>query len=177
MSFFATSVGNGEAGGNLGGLEGADATCQSLAEAVGQGSCTWHAYLSTSTVDARDRIGDGPWENVNGDVVADDVADLHDNGLPNGRPQLIFDENGTLVPGNEHDILTGSLEDGTREDGANCDDWTNSTPQAQAGVGHSDIPNNPQFSPSWNSAHVVGGCSRQNLNSTGGSGRLYCFAI
>ncbi len=177
MSFFATSVGSGEAGGDLGGLDGADATCQMLADAVGQGACTWHAYLSTSTEDARDRIGTGPWENAMGDVVADSVEALHTDGLPNGMPQLVLDENGVEVPGNQHDILTGSQEDGTLLPNATCADWTSGEPGDEAGVGHSDIRQNPQFSPSWNAAHVVGGCRPQDLQSTGGAGRLYCFAL
>ncbi len=177
MSFFATSEGSGKAGGNLGGLEGADATCQALAEAAGQGACTWRAYLSTSAENARDRIGTGPWQNFDGDVVAADVDALHDDGLPNGMPQLVMDEYGAAVPGNEHDILTGTMENGMLLANATCDDWTDGTDQSEAGVGHSDIPNNPNFSPSWVQAHVVGGCAPNNLSSTGGSGRLYCFAL
>lgn len=178
MTFFATSVGSGEMGGNLGGLEGADATCQALAEAVGQGGCTWHAYLSTSEEDARDRIGTGPWQNANGDMVASDVESLHDDGLPNGDPeQLVFDENGDEVPGNEHDILTGSNEDGTLLEGSTCADWTSDSGDEVARVGHSDIPENPQFSPSWNSAHDTPGCAPNQLEMVGGAGRLYCFAI
>ncbi len=178
MTFFATSVGSGEMGGNLGGLEGADATCQALAEAVGQGGCTWHAYLSTSEEDARDRIGTGPWQNANGDMVASDVESLHDDGLPNGDPeQLVLDENGAEVPGNEHDILTGSNEDGTLLDGSTCADWTSSSGDDVARVGHSDIPDNPMFSPSWNSAHDTPGCAPDDLDQVGGAGRLYCFAI
>ncbi|MEM6997139.1 MAG: hypothetical protein AAF721_41930 [Myxococcota bacterium] len=177
MSFFASSVGSGNSGGNLGGLDGADATCQALADAAGQGSCTWQAYLSTSTVDARDRIGEGPWENFDGDEVAASVMALHDNGLPNGMPQLVMDEYGQPIPGNEHDILTGSTEAGTLLKNATCDDWTTGTDDASAGVGHSDIPNNPQFSPSWVEAHVVNGCAPNTLQSTAGAGRIYCFAL
>lgn len=176
MSFFATSEGSGKDGGNLGGLEGADGRCQALAETAGQGSCTWRAYLSTSDVDARERIGDGPWENFNGDVIAETTAALHMDGLSNGRPQLIFDEMGNEVPGNEHDILTGSQADGTLLADATCQDWGSNSSEDDAGVGHSDIPNNPNFSPSWVEAHVVAGCAANNLVSTGGSGRLYCFA-
>jgi len=177
LSFFVTSVGSGEAGGDLGGLEGADATCQALAEAVGEGARTWQAYLSTSTVDARDRIGDGPWYNFDGDIVAADVAALHTDGLSNGDPQHMLDENGNVAPVNEHDILTGSQEDGTYLPDAACNDWTSSSGNDEARVGHSDIPMNPMFSPSWNSAHTVGGCGPGDLQSTGGAGRLYCFAI
>lgn len=175
MSFFATSVGSGANGGNLGGLDGADATCQSLAEAVEQGDCTWRAYLSTSTENARDRIGTGPWENSAGDVIAADVDALHDDGLSNGNPQHVLDENGVEVPAQEHDILTGSQEDGTLLADATCSDWTSSAEGDGAHVGHSDIPVN--FSPSWNSAHTVDGCSAENLDSTNGAGRLYCFAL
>jgi hypothetical protein len=177
MSFFATSVGSGKNGGNLGGLEGADATCQMLAEAAGQGACTWHAYLSSSTEDARDRIGAGPWVNFAGDEIAADVDALHTDGLSNGDPQHVLDENGNEVPGDEHDILTGSQEDGTLLADTTCDDWTSNTEDFVARVGHSDIPDNPMFSPSWNSAHDTPGCSAANLDSTGGAGRLYCFAI
>ena len=177
MSFFATSVGSGKAGGNLGGLDGADATCQALADAVGQGGCTWRAYLSTSTEDARDRIGAGPWENSMGDVVAADVDALHTDGLSNGEPLHIFDENGAEVPAQEHDILTGSTEDGMFLEDATCQDWTSNSSEDGAGVGHSDIPSNPAFSDSWNSAHVVNGCSESDLDSTNGAGRIYCFAL
>jgi hypothetical protein len=177
LSFFVTSVGSGDAGGDLGGLEGADATCQSLAEAVGEGARTWQAYLSTSTVDARDRIGSGPWYNAAGDMIAADVDALHTNGLSNGDPQHALDENGNPVPGEEHDILTGSQEDGTLLPDATCDDWTSSSGGDQARVGHSDIPMNPMFSPSWNSAHTTPGCGPEQLDQVGGAGRLYCFAI
>jgi hypothetical protein len=177
FSFFATSVGSGAAGGNLGGLEGADATCQALAEAAGS-SRTWRAYLSTSTENARDRIGTGPWLNTADEMIAMDVDDLHDNGLSNGDPQHVLDENGDEVPANEHDILTGSDDDGTLHPSGNtCEDWTSDGGADQARLGHSDIPANPQFSPSWNNAHDSQGCDAQSLVDTGGAGRLYCFAI
>lgn len=177
MSFFATSTGSGGLGGNLGGLAGADAICQQLAEAVGQGGCTWHAYLSTTDEDARDRIGSGPWQNAMGDVIATDVESLHADGLSNGDPQHVYDENGEAIPGNEHDILTGSNEDGTLLQGSTCADWTSNEQDDVARVGHSDIPQNPKFSPSWNSAHDTPGCREQDLDQVGGAGRLYCFAI
>jgi hypothetical protein len=177
LSFFVTSVGSGDAGGDLGGLEGADAMCQALAEAVGEGARTWHAYLSTSSVDARDRIGEGPWYNAAGDMIAADVDALHTDGLSNGDPQHALDENGDVVPGNEHDILTGSQEDGTLQPDATCNDWTSTSGGDQARVGHSDIPMNPMFSPSWNSAHDTPGCGPGQLEQVGGAGRLYCFAI
>lgn len=176
-TFFATSVGSGDLGGNLGGLAGADAICQKLAAAVGQGGCTWHAYLSTADEDARDRIGPGPWVNANGDEIAADVATLHTEGLSNGNPQHVLDENGVEVPGSEHDILTGSQEDGTYMADSTCADWTSDAQGDQARVGHSDIPGNPMFSPSWNSAHDTPGCRPQDLDQTGGAGRIYCFAI
>ena len=158
-------------------LEGADATCHALAEAVGEGARTWHAYLSASTEDARDRIGAGPWYNAAGDMVAADVASLHADGLSNGDPQHMLDENGNEVPASEHDILTGSQEDGTLMEGSTCDDWTSDGGGEQARVGHSDIPMNPMFSPSWNSAHDTPGCGAEQLEQVGGAGRLYCFAI
>lgn len=176
MSFFVTSVGSGAVGGNLGGLVGADQTCQTLAMAAGQGACTWRAYLSTTDEDARDRIGEGPWMNAAGDVVAADLTALHTDGVSNGKPMHMMDENGASIPAAEHDILTGSEEDGTVTDGGTCADWTSDGGNDGARVGHSDIPGNPAFSPSWNAAHTVGGCSQQNLISTNGAGRLYCFA-
>lgn len=178
MSFFVTSEGSGELGGNLGGLEGADAICQRLAEAVGSNR-TWRAYLSTDTVDARDRIGDGPWFNQAGALIANDVEELHDeNTVFNGNPNLILDENGVVAPVNEHDILTGTLADGTRAEGLNCNNWTSNdeTLTQNPQVGHSDIPADPMFSPSWNSAHVSANCSQAGLTQRGGAGRLYCFA-
>ena len=182
MSFFITSVGSGADGGNLGGLSGADGRCQMLATAVGAGSKTWHAYLSSSSVNARDRIGSGPWYNQAGERSADSVAALHPatgNGLSNGNPQHVLDETGMPAPGNQHDVLTGSLPDGTLSGALTCMDWTSNSegltenPQ----VGHSDIPGNPMFSPSWNSAHVSANCSQAGLTARGGAGRLYCFAV
>ncbi|MEO8182171.1 MAG: hypothetical protein ABI895_25330 [Deltaproteobacteria bacterium] len=180
LSFFVTSVGSGADGGNLGGLAGADARCQQLAQAAGAGSKTWHAYLSTSAQNARDRIGTGPWFNQAGDQVADSVADLHEMGagLSNGNPQHVLDENGMPAPGNQHDVLTGSLADGTLAANLTCMDWTSNsaTLTEQPQVGHSDIPANPMFSPSWNAAHVSADCSEPGLTMRGGAGRLYCFA-
>jgi hypothetical protein len=177
MTFFASSVGSGRSGGNLGGIAGADATCQALADAAGQGGCTWQAYLSSADEDARDRIGAGPWFNAAGDMLAADVDALHAEGFePNDIAGLIVDENGAAIPGGEHDILTGSEADGTVLDGATCDDWTSASGGA-ARVGHSDIPANPQFSRSWNSAHDAPGCDPESLAMVGGAGRLYCFAI
>lgn len=185
LSFFVTSTGSGADGGNIGGLEGADAKCEELAAAVDAGARTWRAYLSTSTVNARDRIGDGPWLNAAGEQIAADVDSLHADGLSNGDPQHMLDENGELVPGPEHDIFTGSNDDGELFLDANgvgntCDDWTSNSADATAvpgpRVGHSDIPGNPMFSPSWNNAHTAPGCDQANIAMVGGAGRLYCFA-
>ncbi len=178
LSFFVTSEGSGADGANLGGLAGADQRCEDFAAAVGAGAKTWRAYLSTSTENARDRIGDGPWENADGDTVAANVAELHDatRGI-NGNPNLMLDETGAPVPGAEHDILTGSTPEGTLLTDATCANWTSNvaTPPGPQ-VGHSDIPSNPAFSPSWNSAHAPNGCDQANLAMVGGAGRLYCFA-
>jgi hypothetical protein len=182
LSFFVTSTGSGDAGGNVGGLEGADEKCQDLAEAVGS-TRTWHAYLSTTEENAVDRIGEGPWFNADGVLVAADLETLHSAGLPRAPVNLVLDENGDAVPGNQHDILTGSDDDGellvAGDAGVadNCNDWTsNSADPPGARVGHSDIPANPMFSPSWNSAHTTAGCSAAQLTAVGGAGRLYCFA-
>jgi hypothetical protein len=179
MSFFVTSAGSGADGGNLGGLIGADARCQSFAAAVGAGGKTWHAYLSTVGANARERIGTGPWFNQAGEKIADSVEALHTNGLSNGNPQHVLDETGMPAPGNQHDIMTGSLPDGTVSGALTCADWTSNseTLTDQPQVGHSDIPTNPMFSPSWNSAHASANCSEAGLVTRGGAGRLYCFAI
>ncbi len=191
-SFFITSVGIGN-GGNLGGLAGADNHCQTLAQAAGSGAKTWHAYLSTQEADgkpavnARDRIGKGPWQNSKGVVIAKDVAELHGNN--NLTKQTGLTEKGEVNNGigdspNRHDVLTGSQPDGTAfaagED-RTCKNWTSST-QGSAMVGHSDrtgIPPTPTAN-SRNAAHHSrgrdGGCSQKDLISTGGAGLLYCFA-
>jgi hypothetical protein len=184
MSFFVTSVGLGD-GGNLGGLEGADAHCQALAEAAGAGDRTWRAYLSTEAPDARgvsarDRIGIGPWHNALGELVASDLDQLHVS--PNIFKRTALDENGNLVKGrgddpNEHDILTGTQADGTAyfPDDADhtCNNWT-SNDEGSAQVGHHDRHGGGNTS--WNSAHATRGCSQEGLISTGGAGLLYCFA-
>jgi hypothetical protein len=191
-SFFVTSKGIGN-GANLGGLAGADNHCQTLAQAAGAGAKTWRAYLSTQAADgapsvnARARIGNGPWKNSKGVVVAKDVAELHGNNNINKETALT--ERGETVNGyedqpNRHDILTGSQSDGTAFAGADdrtCKNWTSST-QGAAMVGHSDI-SGPATNPtvkSWNAAHPSrgpdGGCSQKDLISTGGDGLLYCFA-
>jgi hypothetical protein len=179
FSFFATSEGSSANGGNLGGLDGADAFCEQLAARVGAAGRVWRAYLSTSTVNAGDRIGVGPWFNHAGQQVAANLTELHTVGIANGDPQLILDENGATVPSNEHDILTGSQADGTLAAGATCQDWTSSgavqqNPLNVARVGHADQTNAALIS--WNAAHDVGGCTQAALIATGGAGRLYCFA-
>jgi len=177
MTFFLTSAGPGN-GADLGGLQGADAHCQNLAESVGAGERTWRAYLSTSDVDARDRIGDGPWYNARGVEVAANVAELHgDNNL---TKETQLDEHGEMVNGrgdnpNRHDILTGSNSDGTASD-ATCNDWTSSG-EGSARVGHHDRTGGGDDPTSWNSAHGSRGCSQSNLQGTGGDGLFYCFAI
>jgi hypothetical protein len=192
MTFFVTSVSLGD-GGNLGGLAGADAHCQKLAGAVGAGSRTWRAYLSTSAqggqpaVNARDRIGPGPWHNVKGQIVARDLAHLHGDTLELARAgnqihrMTALTEKGDPVKGagdkpNEHDILTGSMGDGRAyTDGQDhtCGNWTsNSTGSAQ--LGHHDRTGGPGTS--WNSVHASAGCSQEALIKTGGAGYFYCFA-
>ena len=202
MSFFVTSEGPGK-GGDLGGIEGADKHCQTLAAGAGAGGKTWRAYLSTQTaggkpaINARDRIGKGPWANAKGAVVAKDVADLHGEAN-NLTKATLLSEKGDVINGrgdtpNRHDVLTGSQPDGTAfpagED-RTCGNWTSSTKGA-AMVGHSDrmglrddVP-----SKSWNSSHPsrnntkplagdeADGCSQPALRSTGGDGLLYCFAV
>jgi hypothetical protein len=184
MSFFVTSVGIGD-GANLGGLEGADAHCQSLAEAAGAGARVWRAYLSTSgdgAVNARDRIGSGPWVNAAGVEIAASVEELHTE--PNKiNKETALDENGQTVKGrgdepNQHDILTGAQQDGTAfpagED-MTCGNWT-SNGEGAAMVGHHDLIGNPEGINFWNFSHPSSGCSQQNLVDTGGAGLLYCFA-
>lgn len=188
MSFFITSVGSGD-GANLGGLAGADAHCQQLAEAAGSRGKTWHAYLSahasgnTPAVDARDRIGFGPWYNANGVEIASTINNLHSPGN-NLNKQTALTENGATVNGrgddpNQHDILTGSTLDGREvEDGSNhtCSNWT-SNGSGTANVGHFDRTGGGQNPTSWNAAHGSRGCSQSDLVATGGNGYFYCFAI
>ena len=178
-----------DSGGDLGGLAGADGTCQALAEEVGAGDRTWRAYLSTSTVDARDRIGEGPWVNANGTLVATDLEDLHSLSGADGTPfvDLFVDHEGSRINGqwagspgpNQHDTLTGSTPNGTRL-AATCNDWTSSSATPGPQVGHSDglgpgMNPNGNFG-SWNSSHAPQGCSQQQLIAVGGAGRFYCFA-
>lgn len=188
MGFFVTSTGIGD-GGNLGGIEGADAHCQALADAAGADDRTWRAYLSTQgngAVNARDRIGSGPWANAAGLTMATSVESLHyDNSNFNWEHSL--DENGnqfaSRIDGDpdftEHDILTGSQIDGTAFTGTDdrtCNNWT-SNDEGSAWVGHADrysfsTPGSP-----WNASHGTPGCTQENLVSVGGAGLLYCFAI
>lgn len=184
MSFFLTSAGSG-VGADLGGLEGADRHCQTLAQAAGAGDRTWHAYLSTTGaagVNARNRIGSGPWSNFNGVVVAQSVEQLHgDNNL---TKETVVTEKGASVNGrgdtpNMHDILTGSQLDGTASaDSADstCGNWTSSG-EGSALVGHFDRQGGGANPTSWNSAHGSRGCSQENLQATGGNGFFYCFAV
>lgn len=180
MSFFITSSGPGD-GASLDGFSGADAHCQALAEAVGS-SKTWRAYLSTSTTNARDRIGSGPWYNSNGVLIAQDIDVLH--GENNLNKETGLNENGEIVNGrgdspNRHDILTGSQLDGTTFPPGNdttCQDWT-SNGEGSAQVGHHDRDGGGDNPTSWNSAHGSRGCSQENLRGTGGDGLFYCFAI
>ena len=190
MTFFITSSGPGK-GADLGGLEGADRICQSLAQAAGAGGKTWRAYLSTQgagAVNARDRIGKGPWQNAKGVVIAKDVADLHSAGNNIGK-QTALDEKGEMINGrgdqpNRHDVLTGSQPDGTAftgPDDRTCGNYTKSG-AGSVMVGHHDRlgVNEEPPAKSWNSSHPSrgqeGGCSQADLRSTGGAGLLYCFA-
>jgi hypothetical protein len=187
MSFFVTSAGSGK-GADLGGIAGADKHCQDLAQAAGAGSRTWHAYLSTggaSPVNARDRIGAGPWRNANGVVIAQSVADLH-GATNNLNKQTALTEKGQTVPGrgdpvNQHDILTGSSAEGTAIPGTadmTCSNWTSSG-EGAAMVGHHDRMGLRDDAPSksWNASHPSRGCSQANLVQTGGNGYFYCFAV
>jgi Protein of unknown function (DUF1554) len=182
MSFFVTSANPGS-GGNLGGLRGADAHCQALAQAVGAGNKTWHAYLSTSSVNARDRIGNGPWYNSAGIMIARNVADLHsaDNKI---TAETALTEKGTKpnylggeqVPQPlQHDMLTGTNEDGTASD-QTCNNWTDGSADSRATLGHADrLGRNPGVN-SWVSVHPSQGCSLETLAPTGSAGLYYCFA-
>jgi hypothetical protein len=188
MTFFVTSSGPGN-GADLGGLEGADRHCQELAEAAGAGNHTWRAYLSTqesgdqSAVDARDRIGTGPWQNAEGAVIASNVDELHDGN--NLTKETALTEQGEVVNGrgdtpNRHDILTDSRPDGTAFDAGEdrtCANWTSSG-DGSAMVGHHDRRGLRDDAPSrsWNSSHPSRGCSQEALQGTGGDGLFYCFA-
>jgi hypothetical protein len=194
MSFFVTSVGTGK-GADLGGLAGADAHCQALAKAAGSTYTTWRAYLSTQAaalsdpkfVNARDRIGTGPWYNAKGVMVAKNVDDLH-SANNNLTKQTTLDEKGGLVNGrtekpNKHDILTGSRADGTAFPGApfpdmTCGNWTKGGNDGAAMTGHHDRvgPLDASWAVSWNSSHPTLGCSMERIRPTGGDALFYCFA-
>lgn len=190
MGFFVTSVGMGN-GANLGGVAGADAHCAKLAEAAGSKGRTWRAYLSTQVLDgdakkrgksARDRIGKGPWYNANGELIASDLDQLH--LMPNLVKRTAVDESGKQVKGrgdkpNQHDILTGSKDDGTAffpwEKGDHtCSNWTSNADKGSASVGHHDRHGGGNTS--WTAAHGSRGCSQAKLKSSGGAGLFYCFA-
>ena len=191
MTFFVTSVGSGK-GADLGGLAGADKHCQDLASAVGAGGKTWHAYLSGSGVNARDRIGNGPWQNAKGVVVATSVDNLH--GTNNLSKQTALNEKGEVVNGrgdtpNMHDMLTGSTPEGraiSGSDDTTCKNWTTSG-VGEAMLGHHDRLGlrDDEASRSWNSSHLSRatkdgsspGCSQPALQGTGGNGLYYCFAV
>jgi len=187
MSFFVTSVGSLD-GANLGGLAGADQHCEDLAYAVGAGGKTWRAYLSQvamngqPAVNARDRIGTGPWYNYHGDVIAQDVTDLHSDNANLSKSSTLT-ERGSVINGrgdtpNTHDILTGSNLDGTvvtAEGHDACRNWTSSS-TGSAQVGHFDRTGGGQNPTSWNSAHASRGCSQENLRASGGNGYFLCFA-
>jgi hypothetical protein len=189
MSFFVTSAGKGE-GANLGGLEGADAHCAALAKAAGSTRTNWKAYLSTTApqgeagVNARDRIGNGPWQNARGVVVAASVDELH-SASSNVTKETALTEKGEVVNGrgdkpNEHDILTGSDPQGmysTAGGDTTCRNWTSGT-EGSAIVGHHDRIGlkDTRHMTSWNSSHGSAGCDQASLVKTGGSGRYYCFA-
>jgi len=187
MSFFVTSVGKGD-GANLGGLAGADAHCQSLAAAVGRGNAQWRAYLSqspagtTPAVNARDRIGTGPWYNAKGVLIASNVSDLHED-RNNIRKPTALNEKGDEVNGvgnqpNTHDMLTGSDSMGRALPGnaalTTCNNWT-SNAAGNAVLGHHDRLGGPNAS--WNAVHSSRSCSQEDLVATGGAGLFYCFAV
>ena len=188
MTFFVTSVGKGN-GADFGGLEGADAQCAALAKAAGAKATNWRAYLSTTLpggdagVNARDRIGKGPWQNAKGVVVAPNVADLH-SGSAKISKETALNEKGEMVKGrgdtpNEHDILTGSDPAGmfsTAGGDTTCGNWTKSG-EGSAIVGHHDLQGlkDTRHMKSWNSSHGSRGCSQDQLKASGGAGLVYCF--
>jgi hypothetical protein len=195
MTFFVTSVGPGQ-GGNLGGLEGADGHCAALAKAAGGPDRTWRAYLSTQApglrdpnfVNARDRIGTGPWQNVHGVVIAANVDELHSPASRLTKQTALTEKgevvNGTVDKPNRHDILTGSRTDGTAFPGPpfpdmTCGNWTKGGADGSAMVGHHDKAGpmmTSTWATSWNSSHPTIGCNMEKIRATGGDGLLYCFA-
>ncbi|MGH7470384.1 MAG: hypothetical protein ACRENP_20770 [Longimicrobiales bacterium] len=190
LGFFLTSAGPGN-GANLGGLEGADRHCTTLADAVNVRNVTWRAYLSLpaaggrAAVNAKDRIGNGPWYNSKAQLIAQNVADLHSDNAK-WTKQTVLNEKGEVVNGrgdtpNRHDVLTGSQADGTAYAGdadTTCGNWTSGADgQGSARVGHFDKVGGGENPTSWNSAHASRGCSQANLQATGGDGLFFCFAI
>jgi hypothetical protein len=180
MGFFVSSTGSGN-GGNLGGLAGADKLCQALAGKAGQGNRMWRAYLSTSgagSVNARDRIGSGPWFNAKGMLIASNVAELHSDKA-NINNDTALDEQGRPInpqgAPNRHDILTGSTAEGRATD-MTCQNWTSSASDQSAMLGHHDRLTFGKPGSPWNAAHASQGCSQENLVKTGGAGLIYCFA-
>jgi hypothetical protein len=180
LTFFVSSEGMGAEGGDFGGLDGADALCDRLATAVGAGDHTWRAFLSTDDIDARSRIGNGPWQGADGSVIAATLDALFEDGIPQAG-RALRDENNVVIPQNIHDIVTGSDQDGTGLDGLNCDGWESNDAADQTVVGHSD-GNGPQGADSdfgWVRAHPAGNntnCNQAGLAQGGGDGRIYCFA-
>jgi hypothetical protein len=179
ITFFVSSRGAGPNGGNFGGLEGADALCTELATAVGEGARTWHAFLSTDDVDARDRIGNGPWQGSDGVVIARSLAELFTVGIPSPA-RALRDENGVAIPSSIHDVVTGTDQSGIGLDGLTCANWTSSLSVDQTVVGHSDGMGpqgvNPNFG--WIRAHdTATNCDPIGLAAGGGDGRIYCFAV
>ncbi|HEU4618639.1 MAG TPA: DUF1554 domain-containing protein [Gammaproteobacteria bacterium] len=186
MSFFVTSKNPGK-GGNLGGLEGADRYCQELASAVGAGNKTWHAFLSTDKVNAKDRIGNGPWYNVKGQLIAQNVGDLlgannkisaetalnEKGGAPN---YLAGDPPAPTAQPLQHDMMTGTNEDGTSS-GQTCNNWTDGGDDAKATLGHADRKGRSAGVNSWVNVHPSQGCSLEKLAPTGSAGLFYCFAV
>jgi hypothetical protein len=187
VSFFVTSVGLGS-GANLGGLDGADRYCQALAAKAGHPSTSWRAYLSTQTelsqqsVNARDRIGLGPWYNSRGSLIANSLEDLHGPGNRLSKSTALT-ESGEPVPGKLHDILTGTRIDGTApsplDPDMTCKNWTSDADGSSALVGHHDRVSaiNQEWAKSWNSAHLTRGCSAQRLAELGSGGLFYCFRL
>jgi hypothetical protein len=181
MSFFITSKGSGN-GANLGGLAGADAHCQQLAQGTGATNKTWRAYLSTASENARDRIGSGPWHNAKGEPIATNVDELHSDANKISK-ETGLTETGEIVKGrgdepNMHDILTGSTPEGTVAQGQTCGDWTSNASEGGAMVGHHDRMGlrDDAASKSWNSSHPSRGCGEADLPKSGGAGLFYCFA-
>ena len=184
MSFFITSAGPGD-GANLGGIDGADAHCQELADAAGTGEKTWKAYLSvsgTNIINARDRIGSGPWYNAKGVAIAQNLEDLHSENAKTGKGGSLNEKGGEVngrgdAP-NMHDIITGSNLNGMAIAGngdTTCSNWTNNG-EGSARVGHHDRQGGGENPNSWNSAHGSRGCGQTDLQGTGGNGLFYCFA-